>query len=170
RYKEWPISSWRQLIKACLDNHLGVVLIGMFDGHPPDATGQLYLKDEKVLNLLNHTSFNDLTKLICAAGCYVGTDTAVTHIAAATGTPTIALFGPSNPLVWGPWPSGYSGVPSAWAQVGTQRVDNVTLVQGSEWCVPCMNEGCSQHISSVSECLDNLNPNKVISATLRCFH
>ena len=170
RYKEWPISSWRQLIKACLDNHLGVVLIGMFDGHPPEATGQLYLKDEKVLNLLNQTSFNDLTKLICAAGCYVGTDTAVTHIAAATGTPTIALFGPSNPLVWGPWPSGYSGVPSAWTQVGTQRVDNVTLVQGSGWCVPCMNEGCSQHISSVSECLDNLNPNKVISATLRCFH
>ena len=169
RYKEWPLSNWRRLIRACLDNNLGVVLIGISKDRSPESASQLYLKDEKILNLLNQTSLNDLTELICAAGCYVGTDTAVTHIAAATGTPTIALFGPSSPLVWGPWPSGYSGVPSAWVQAGSQRLNNVTLLQGSGPCVPCMKEGCFQHTNSASKCLDDLNPNQVISAMLRYF-
>ncbi len=33
---------------------------------------------------------------------FVGSDSVVTHLAAATGTPTIALFGPTDPRIWGP--------------------------------------------------------------------
>ncbi len=33
---------------------------------------------------------------------YVGNDSGVTHLAAATGCPTVALFGESDPLVWAP--------------------------------------------------------------------
>ena len=33
---------------------------------------------------------------------YIGNDSGITHIAAATGIPTIALFGPTDPDVWGP--------------------------------------------------------------------
>ncbi len=33
---------------------------------------------------------------------YVGNDSGVTHLAAALGIPTVALFGPSDPAVWGP--------------------------------------------------------------------
>jgi len=38
------------------------------------------------------------------ARLYVGPDTSVTHLAAASGCPTIALFGPTDPRLWGPWP------------------------------------------------------------------
>ncbi len=47
----------------------------------------------------------DLTELAgvfaeCAA--YVGNDSGITHLAAAAGAPTVAVFGPSDPARWGP--------------------------------------------------------------------
>ncbi|MGH1460819.1 MAG: putative lipopolysaccharide heptosyltransferase III [Neptuniibacter sp.] len=41
--------------------------------------------------------------LVDLAELYIGIDSAPTHIAASTGTPTIALFGSSKPHIWGPW-------------------------------------------------------------------
>ena len=46
-----------------------------------------------------------LDKLAYLYGCaslYIGNDSGPTHLAAATGIPTIALFGPTDPAVWGP--------------------------------------------------------------------
>ena len=40
--------------------------------------------------------------VIAAADAYVGNDAGMTHVAAATGVPTVALFGPTNPIVWRP--------------------------------------------------------------------
>ena len=43
-----------------------------------------------------------LGALLAAAGLYVGNDSGVTHLAAAYGVPTLALFGPTDPAVWSP--------------------------------------------------------------------
>ena len=166
KYKEWPLSKWKSLIEACLERDLGIVLTGMFDEQSLDGLKALYADEPRVLNLLNQTSINELVKIIHSADCYIGTDTAVTHMAAATGTPTVAIFGPSSPLVWGPWPKDYSGRASAWRQTGSQTVANVTLIQGLGSCVPCLQEGCSQHIGSVSDCLVGLESTRVLQAIL----
>lgn len=47
----------------------------------------------------------DLSHLAAAladADAYVGNDAGITHLAAALGVPTLALFGPTDPAVWGP--------------------------------------------------------------------
>jgi heptosyltransferase III len=49
--------------------------------------------------------FDDLYELACwlaGATFYVGNDSGITHLAAAAGTPVLALFGPTNPAVWAP--------------------------------------------------------------------
>ena len=49
--------------------------------------------------------FEDLYELACwlaAARVYIGNDSGPTHLAAAVGTPVVALFGPSDPAVWAP--------------------------------------------------------------------
>ena len=43
-----------------------------------------------------------LAAILAQAGVYVGNDSGVTHLAAATGAPTLALFGPTDPAVWAP--------------------------------------------------------------------
>ncbi len=47
-----------------------------------------------------------LAGLLAQARVYVGPDTSVTHLAAAAGCPTVALYGPTDPRLWGPWPVG----------------------------------------------------------------
>jgi ADP-heptose:LPS heptosyltransferase len=49
--------------------------------------------------------FDDLYELACwlaTARIYIGSDSGPTHLAAAVGTPVVALFGPSDPAVWAP--------------------------------------------------------------------
>jgi heptosyltransferase-3 len=49
--------------------------------------------------------FEDLYQLACwlaSANLYVGNDSGITHLAAAVGTPVVALFGPTDPAVWAP--------------------------------------------------------------------
>ena len=49
--------------------------------------------------------FEDLGQLadwLAGARVYIGNDSGVTHLSAAVGTPTVALFGPTDPKLWGP--------------------------------------------------------------------
>ena len=55
--------------------------------------------------LENAVRFDDLYELACwlaRARVYVGNDSGITHLAAAAGTPVLALFGPTDPAVWAP--------------------------------------------------------------------
>jgi ADP-heptose:LPS heptosyltransferase len=62
-------------------------------GLPPDAV------------LAGRTSVRELAELVAAAGCVVCGDTGVAHLATAFGTPSVVLFGPTPPTVWGPPPA-----------------------------------------------------------------
>ena len=106
----------------------------------------------------------ELAHLIRAARVYVGPDTSVTHLAAATGVKTVALYGPTDPRRWGPWPIGGLSR-GGWEAAGTiQRRGNVWLVQNPLPCLPCQNEGCERRIDSYSRCLDELLPRRVAAA------
>ena len=101
--------------------------------------------------------------MIASAKVYVGPDTSVTHLAAATGAMTVALYGPTDPRRFGPWPRG--GLDHPWDAAGTiQRRGNVWLVQNPLPCLPCQNEGCERRIDSYSRCLDELSPRQVLMA------
>ncbi|MFM1918790.1 MAG: hypothetical protein RLZZ303_424 [Candidatus Hydrogenedentota bacterium] len=45
---------------------------------------------------------NELAGVLASARLYIGNDSGITHLAAAVGCPTVALFGPTNPAVWAP--------------------------------------------------------------------
>jgi ADP-heptose:LPS heptosyltransferase len=47
-------------------------------------------------------SLRELAALAATARGWVGNDSGPTHLAAAAGTPTVALFGPTDPAVWAP--------------------------------------------------------------------
>lgn len=57
---------------------------------------------DHVVNLTGRTNLNQLTALLRLATMFVGGDTGPMHIAQAVGTPTLALFGPTNPAILGP--------------------------------------------------------------------
>lgn len=56
-------------------------------------------------SLAGAVRFDDLAELgrwISGASLFIGNDSGITHLAAAVGTPTLALFGPSDPSIWCP--------------------------------------------------------------------
>ncbi|MGA8951819.1 MAG: glycosyltransferase family 9 protein, partial [Xanthobacteraceae bacterium] len=120
-------------------------------------------RDGYVLRLDGKLDWPGLSALIAGARVCIGPDTAITHLAAATGAPTVALYGPTDPQLWGPWPRG--GLDRPWAAAGTiQHRRNVWLVQNPLPCLPCQLEGCERRLDSHSQCLDELTVVQVVSA------
>lgn len=67
-----------------------------------------------------------VAELLRRAKLYVGGDTGPMHLAAACGTPCIALFGPKDPAIYRPYGSGHvvisKGVPSSMESIGVEDV------------------------------------------------
>jgi lipopolysaccharide heptosyltransferase III len=161
RYKQWTRDGWRALAQALADRGLAVAATG-----GPDDRAYL---DEVWRDVPNVRRFDsllpwpELAALLVGARLYVGPDTSVTHLAAASGCPTVALFGPTDPRLWGPWPA--HGLPTPWAAAGTiQHRRNVWLVQNPLPCLPCQQEGCDRRLASRAQCLDELTPRQVLAA------
>jgi heptosyltransferase-3 len=87
-------------------------------------------------DLTGQLSLPELAALTARARAFVGVDSAPMHIAAAVGTPTVALFGPSSEIAWGPW-----SVPAR-------------VITSSHPCRPCGLDGCGG--GKVSECITTL--------------
>jgi heptosyltransferase-3 len=169
-YKMWDPDQWRELAAWLIDRGITVVFSGSSDQQElryvngfADGLGR-HAENLRPLNLAGKLSFSQLAVLLERAALYVGPDTVTTHLAAAVGVPTVALFGPSNPVKWGPWPKGCDADPSPYRFRGTQFVGNVALVQGAGHCVPCLQEGCARHEGSQSVCLQMLAAGSVIEA------
>jgi ADP-heptose:LPS heptosyltransferase len=45
----------------------------------------------------------EIKTLLAGAALFVGNDSGPAHIAAAFGVPSVVVFGPSDPAIWGPW-------------------------------------------------------------------
>lgn len=173
-YKSWTQAGWTGLISWLRAAGLKVVLSGGPSVEERAYCAALAGKPD-VLDRSGKLSLAELAQLIRGARLYVGPDTSVTHIAAACGTPTLAIFGPSNPVKWGPWPVGAMDDPSPWRMLARpwQRKGNVILLQGVQppdlgQCLPCRFEGCERHIRSASRCLVEmpLDPVRAAAAAL----
>ena len=161
-YKRWTVTGWRNLIQYLLNKKLSVVLTGGNDIQEIEYIKNVGLNmPNTVINIAGKLRFAEVARLIQTSKIYIGPDTSTTHLAAATGTPTVALFGPTNPQKWGPWPYNYNSE-IAFQRQGSQQINNVFLIQGNGDCVPCHQEGCDQHRQSNSRCLEELDSNMVI--------
>ena len=164
-YKMWRPEGWVEVARWLAARDFRVALTGS-----GDADELLYVNGVArempagTINAAGRLTVGGSACLVSRARIYVGPDTAMTHIAAALGVPTAAIYGPTNPVKWGPWPRGHAPDANPWRRCGSQRVGNVVLVQGGGACVPCHQEGCERNIASFSDCLVELPPARVIEA------
>jgi heptosyltransferase III len=162
RYKRWTDRGWRELARGLVARGLSVVAT-----QGPDPDEAIYL--DRVWNgcevpvLRMRMGWGELAALLKTAAVYVGPDTSTTHLAAAAGCLTVAIYGPTSPRLIGPWPVG--GLDRPWDEAGTiQRRGNVWVVQNPQPCLPCEKLGCHGHLNSASRCLDELSSAQVLAA------
>lgn len=103
----------------------------------------------KLIDLSGKTTIKELAAISEASDLFFGVDSAPMHIAAALGTPVIALFGPTGQYSWGPWDNK-----------GNDRRETIHRVIQRGWdCVPCGKDGCKG--SKISRCLMDIKPEEV---------
>ena len=159
RYKQWTRERWRALAAGLARRGLNIVATS-----GPDAAERRDLEALwQGIATVHSLTWPGNAALLAGARIYIGPDTSITHHAAAVGCPTVALFGPTDPRVWGPWPVG--GMNTPWQASGTvQNRGNVWIVQNPLPCLPCTFEGCERHIGSESVCLQELHSEQVLAA------
>jgi ADP-heptose:LPS heptosyltransferase/O-antigen ligase len=163
-YKQWPMAHFKTLVAALLAQGSQVVLTGSASARDQECVGQLRGLSEppQLVDLSGQLNFNQLVTLLRDAAVYIGPETSVSHLAAATGVSVIAILGPSNPQRWAPWPAR-AGAQAIFARSsGVQQVGNVTVLQGRQHCVPCGRAGCEDHLQSRSDCLESITPEQVL--------
>ncbi len=102
--KQWPVERFKELAQR-IRRELGLIVVLV--GSSKDALDG----DEGVINLANKTSLPELTALLKRASLLVSGDSGPVHLAAAVGTPVVALFRNDLPgkaaKRWGPWGEGH---------------------------------------------------------------
>ena len=157
RYKQWTSEGWIGIAKNLEQRGLQILLSGSPEKKEIDYLTTLQKQfPTDTLNLAGQLSLSQLAQVIEKAQLFIGPDTGITHLAAATGVKTLALFGPSDPVKWSPWPKNYHSNLPPFHSKGCQQVNNVYLIQGKKSCVPCYLEGCEKHQQSYSTCLDEM--------------
>ncbi len=167
RFRQWPLANQAGLVRGLLVDGLQVVLTGGPSEGDRTMTAEVASAveakgDGRLLDLGGSLDLNQMVTLLNAAALYVGPDTSITHLAAACGTKLIALYGPMNPQLWGPWPQNNAPLTPYKRSGFRQSHGLITLLQGDQPCVPCVQAGCDRHNESGSECLESMHAQRVL--------
>ncbi len=142
--KRWPPQQFAEAADRLAEAEgVPVVLIGG-PAERPETQAVIALMRTKAVDLTGQTPVGLLPGLLRRAAVLVTNDSGPMHIAAAVGTPVVALFGPTDPVKTGPYGSGHV--------VLSNPVD----------CRPCFRRDCSRAVTL--ECLTGVTAEQVVRA------
>jgi ADP-heptose:LPS heptosyltransferase len=98
--KNWPMGKFLELAGIAAADGCGnpVFLFGEADAESRDA----YRRAGAGWPVIEGLDICAVAGMLAACRGYVGNDSGISHLAAALGLPSVVLFGPSDPAVWGP--------------------------------------------------------------------
>jgi len=123
RAKRWPAERYAQLVDRLTEAGMGVVLIGSPGESRVSVDVSSRAKSEPIL-LTGKTTVAEAVAIISVGDLLITNDTGPAHIGAALGTPTLVIFGPTNPLTTYPLSSA------------------AEIIRRPPDCAPCMLRDC----------------------------
>ena len=140
REKNWPVTSYRAIVEWWISQTGGAVVVIV--GPVEEERGGLEpLLDHSVAAV--NLDLEQVAALLKRSHLYLGNDSGITHLAAAVGVRTVALFGPSDTHQWAP------------------RGKQVTVLSRNVECSPCdlpVMKSCLHR-----QCLTGFSAEKVIA-------
>ena len=112
--KRWPSERFVLLVNHLARQHKArILLVG--SSHDQELTTAIAgMSSARCANWAGQVTLGEVGALAEIANLYVGNDTGPTHIAAAVGCPTLAIFGPSDPAISGPYSPAADRVITLW--------------------------------------------------------
>ncbi|HDY67551.1 MAG TPA: glycosyltransferase family 9 protein [Candidatus Scalindua sp.] len=140
-YKQWPVSNYALLADKILESYEANVILSWGPGEI-DVVNEIVMNmKHKALVACETKSIKQLIELIRRADLFIGGDTGPLHIASILGIPTVGIYGPKDPVIYGP----YNG--------------KAVVVRKELWCSPCKKRTCSD-----PECMTSILPEDVFHA------
>jgi len=140
-YKRWPAEHFGRLADLVLERTGLPAVIGWGPGEE-EMVERLVQAARHPVHVLPLTSMKEMAAVLEQARLYIGGDTGPLHIASLLGTPAVAIYGPSDPVLNEPW-----------------RQTPFRIVRTGIACSPCRNRKCN-HLS----CLSLLEPERALEA------
>jgi heptosyltransferase-2 len=135
--KAWPQEHYRSFASMARAEGLDVVVLGV----PEEAATCAFVAQDGAMDLCGRTSLVEAAAWLRGARAAIGNDSGLSHLAAACGTPTLAIYGATDPGGSTPWGPKSLGL----------RRDDVP-------CAPCFKPICSVE---GHPCLAGITPSRV---------
>jgi heptosyltransferase-3 len=157
-YKSLPPLVWQEILAYCVQKGQQLVFTGGSSESEVGLAAQMCANFPKMsVSGCGSFSFSQIAGLCTQATAYIGVDTATTHLAAATGVFTIAIFGPGNVNRWAPWPNNWREPINPFPnKPGIHQTGNVVVVKASCTCTASRNhcqiippDGATQCLSQI---------------------
>ena len=138
--KNWALSYYLDVIRWWRDQKRGKVLVFLGPAEEESAA-RAVLGDHAML--VRQLALGQVAALLGRCKIYLGNDSGITHLAAAVGVSTVALFGPTDSVQWRP------------------RGKRVTVISQDVECSPC--NPSAMRSCDHRKCLSRLVPDTVTS-------
>jgi len=139
--KRWPKERFAELGNRLVRHLRAHIVLTGSKGDRVEAEEIASLMGCNVTVAAGETSLKQLCGILKRVDLMVTCDSGPMHIAAAMGTPTVALFGPTDPKRTGPYGTGHK------------------VLQGRMNCIPCFKRKCPENL-----CMKEITVEEVLAA------
>ena len=140
-YKRWPAASYAQLADKVVEE-LNAYVVFTWESSELEMVKEIISVMRHPGHLAPKTeTLGQLASLIRRADLFISGDTGPMHIASALGVPQVAIFGPKDPIIYGPYQK------------------NAVVVRKELDCSPCTKRTCNNPI-----CITSITPGEVFGA------
>ena len=145
--KRWNKNRFAALGREIMNKYnVTLIIVGNKDDFKVAEEIVSKINCKRVLNLAGQISFRHLACLLLRALLLITNDTGTMHLASAIRCPVVAIFGPGNPMRYGP--------------IGTKSI----VVHTERTCFPCKLESrCKKNFI----CMEDVSVEQVLSAVSR---
>ena len=148
RTKRWSLENFAEVITQVQNRFGAQILLTGSTAEIPLGEALAQIAKIEAINLIGKTTLMQLGALIESCTLYLTCDSGPMHLAAAVGTPTIALFGPTSPTRHSPYG------------------ENHEVIEKPVECRPCYKRKCMRkdlpHL-----CMTEIDPNEVVAQVLK---
>jgi ADP-heptose:LPS heptosyltransferase len=124
RVKQWPIERWAEVASRLQREHGATILVTGSEADRPLASALVERLPQPAVDLTGRLTVRETLAVIAGLDLFLSPDTGPMHMACAVDTPSVSVFGPSDPVRYF---SGGDG------RVGSRHV----VVKPELWCSPC---------------------------------
>lgn len=99
-WKTLPTNKWTKVIAHILENYSDLNIVVLGDETETDLI-QFLPKDDRVIKAIGKTELKDLPGIVDKSILHIGNDSGIMHLAGCLGTPTVTVWGGSDPNLYG---------------------------------------------------------------------